>query len=179
MGVHHVTVGLTLPAIAAVVYTTQGLKFFSSRRLLFAALISIGGLVAVYAYLPWAASRSPVMDWGNPRSLQEIWWHITGRQYRVFFSFSPAIMGTQFVEFCRMALREFGFPWLPIGAVRGLRRVRQCLQAGSHSFLVSPVDRDRRPGSRAQLRNCRGQGRLVICPHSSRSRLPRVSAFNG
>ena len=114
LGVHHVTVGLTLPAIAAVVYATQGLRFFTSRRLLYAALISIGGLVAIYAYLPWAAARSPVMNWGNPRSLQEIWWHITGRQYRVFFSFSPTTMGAQFIEFCRMALREFGFPWLPL-----------------------------------------------------------------
>lgn len=113
-GVHHVTVGLTLPAIAVVVYRTEGLKFFTSRRLLYAALISIGGLIAVYSYLPWAASRSPVMNWGNPRSLQEIWWHITGRQYRVFFVFSPAIMGAQFIEFCRMALREFGFPRLPL-----------------------------------------------------------------
>src|SRR5262249_6035705 len=42
-----------------------------------------------------------------------IWWHITGRQYRVFFSFSSAGMGAQFGEFCRMALREFGFAWLP------------------------------------------------------------------
>src|SRR6266568_9194598 len=120
MGVHHVTVGLTLPAVAAVVYRTQGLKFFTSRRLLYAALISIGALIAVYAYLPFAASRSPVMNWGNPRSLQEIWWHITGRQYRVFFVFSPAIMGAQFVEFCRMVSREFGFPWLPVTPVLGL-----------------------------------------------------------
>jgi hypothetical protein len=63
------------------------------------------------------------MNWGNPRSLQEIWWHITGRQYRVFFSFSPAAMGTQFLELCRMALREFGFTWLPLTlllAVAGL-----------------------------------------------------------
>ena len=120
MGVHHVTVGLTLPAVAAVVYRTQGLKFFRSRRLLYAALISIGALVAVYAYLPFAASRDPVMNWGNPRSLQEIWWHITGRQYRVFFVFSPAIMGAQFVEFCRMVSREFGFPWLPVTPVLGL-----------------------------------------------------------
>jgi tetratricopeptide (TPR) repeat protein len=120
MGVHHVTVGLTLPAVAAVVYRTQGLKFFASRRLLYAALISIGALVAVYAYLPFAASRWPVMNWGNPRSLQEIWWHITGRQYRVFFVFSPAIIGAQFVEFCRMLLREFGFPWLPVTPVLGL-----------------------------------------------------------
>jgi hypothetical protein len=114
MGVHHVTVGLTLPAIAVVVYRTEGLKFFASRRLLYSALISIGALILVYSYLPWSASRSPAMNWGNARSLQEIWWHITGRQYRVFFTFSPAAMGPQFVEFCRMALREFGFPWLPL-----------------------------------------------------------------
>src|SRR5882757_2617439 len=113
LGVHHVTVALTLPAIAVLVYRTEGLKFFTSRRLLYAALISISALILVYSYLPWAASRSPAMNWGNPRSLQEIWWHITGRQYRVFFSFSPATMGAQFVEFCRMAFREFGFAWLP------------------------------------------------------------------
>jgi tetratricopeptide (TPR) repeat protein len=114
MGVHHVTVALTLPAIAVVVYRTAGLKFFASRRLLYAALISIGALILVYSYLPWAASHSPPMNWGNARSLQEIWWHITGRQYRVFFSFSPAAMGTQFVEFCRMIFREFGFASLPV-----------------------------------------------------------------
>src|SRR5204863_1543351 len=114
LGVHHVTVGLILPALGILVYRTEGLRFFISRRLVYAALISIGALVAVYAYLPFAASRSPVVNWGNPRSLQEIWWHITGRQYRVFFSFSPNIMGGQFIEFCRMLLREFGFVWLPL-----------------------------------------------------------------
>jgi hypothetical protein len=113
-------VALTLPAIAAIVYRTQGLKFFTSRRLLYAALISIGALIVVYSYLPWAASRSPVMNWGDPRSLQEIWWHITGRQYRVFLSFTPTIMGQQFVEFCRMALREFSVPWLPLSLVLAL-----------------------------------------------------------
>src|SRR6266576_680198 len=117
LGVHHVTVALTLPAIAVIVYRTQGVRFFTGRRLIYAALISIGALIAVYAYLPLAASRSPVINWGHPRSLQEIWWHLTGRQYQVYFSFKPEIMGEQFAEFCRMALREFGFPWLPLSLV--------------------------------------------------------------
>src|SRR5437763_8609497 len=117
LGVHHVTVALPLPAIAVIVFRTQGLRFFTSRRLVYAALISISALVAVYAYLPLAASHSPVINWGHPRSLQEIWWHITGRQYQVYFSFKPEIMGEQFAEFCRMALREFGFPWLPLSLV--------------------------------------------------------------
>ena len=117
LGVHHVTVGLTLPAVAVIVYRTQGLKFFTSRRLLYAALISIGALIVVYAYLPFAASRSPVINWGNPRSLQEIWWHITGRQYRVFLSFTPNTVGRQFAEFCGMAVREFSPAWLPLPLV--------------------------------------------------------------
>jgi tetratricopeptide (TPR) repeat protein len=117
LGVHHVTVALTLPAIAVIVFRTQGVRFFISSRLVYAALISIGALVAVYAYLPLAASRSPVINWGHPRSLQEIWWHLTGRQYQVFFSFKPEIMGEQFAEFCKMALREFGFPWVPLSLV--------------------------------------------------------------
>ena len=114
LGDHHVTVGLTLPAVAVIVCKTQGLRFFTSRRLLYAALISICALVAVYAYLPFAASRSPLINWGNPRSLQEIWWHITGRQYRVFLTFSPTMMGAQFLEFFEMLLREFGPAWLPL-----------------------------------------------------------------
>src|SRR5437667_3032130 len=114
LGVHHVTVALVLPALGIIVYRTEGLRFFTSRRLMYAALISAGALVAVYTYLPLAALRAPVINWGNPRSLQEIWWHVTGRQYRVFLSFTPKIMGEQFVEFCRMALREFGLSWLPL-----------------------------------------------------------------
>ncbi|HEU0273373.1 MAG TPA: DUF2723 domain-containing protein [Candidatus Udaeobacter sp.] len=117
LGVHHVTVAMALPAVAVVVYRTQGARFFVTRRLVYAALISIGALIAIYAYLPFAASRSPVINWGHPRSLQEIWWHITGRQYQVYFSFTPAIIGKQFGEFCRMALREFGFFWLPLAVV--------------------------------------------------------------
>src|SRR5205809_3796090 len=134
LGVHHVTVGLILPALAILVYRTKGLKFFTSRRLLYAALISIGGLVAVYAYLPFAASRSPVINWGNPRSLQEIWWHVTGRQYRVFLSFSPSMMGTQFVEFCRMLLREFGPAWLPLSLVVAFAGSRSAFRQDRTSF---------------------------------------------
>jgi hypothetical protein len=101
LGDHHVTVGLTLPAVAVIVYKTQGLRFFTSRRLAYAALISIAALIAVYAYLPLAASRSPLINW----------------QYRVFLHFTPSIMGVQFVEFCRMLLREFGPAWLPLPLV--------------------------------------------------------------
>ncbi len=122
LGVHHVTVGLTLPALAAVVYSTEGFRFFKSRRLVYAALSAIAGL-CVYAYLPIAASGSPPMNWGDPRTLERFWWHVTGKQYQVFFSLSLETMMNQFGVFLKLAGREFGSWWLPAGlivAVAGL-----------------------------------------------------------
>jgi hypothetical protein len=117
LGVHHVSVALILPALGVIVYRTESLRFFTSKRLLYAALISIAALVAIYTYLPLAAAHMPVINWGTPRSLQEIWWHVTGRQYQVFLSFTPKIMGEQSLEFFRLLLREFGLSWLPLSLV--------------------------------------------------------------
>jgi hypothetical protein len=114
LGVHHVTVALMLPALAGIVYKTEGLRFFASKRLLYAALFSLAALLAVYSYLPLAAARMPLFNWGDPRSLEKVWWHITGRQYQVFLSFTPQMIGKQLVEFGKLALREFGLWWLPV-----------------------------------------------------------------
>jgi tetratricopeptide (TPR) repeat protein len=123
LGVHHVTVGLSLPAFAALVFATEGMEFFTSRRLIYAALFAFAGLFAVYAYLPLAASRSPIMNWGDPRTFERLWWHITGKQYQVFLSFSLKTMASQFGDFIKLAAREFGPWWLPVApalAVAGL-----------------------------------------------------------
>jgi tetratricopeptide (TPR) repeat protein len=114
LGVHHVSVALTLPALAVIVYRTAGAKFFFGKRLLFAALFALVALLLVYSYLPIAAARDPILNWGDPRSLSAIWSHITGWQYRVFLTFSPANVVNQFPQFGRFLLREFGVPWLPL-----------------------------------------------------------------
>jgi tetratricopeptide (TPR) repeat protein len=120
LGVHHVSVGLMLPALAALVFATEGFKFFMSRRLVYAALFGFAGLFAIYAYLPLAASRNPIMNWGDPRTLERLWWHLTGRQYQVFFSFSLNTMANQFGDFIKLAAREFGPWWLPLGPALAL-----------------------------------------------------------
>ena len=47
-------------------------------------------------------------------------------------------------------------------AVFGGGGARERLQARPHSFLVFAVDPARRPGLLAELRNCRGQGRVLF-----------------
>src|SRR5262249_12565747 len=101
LGVHHVTVGLLLPGLAAFVYATEGFQFFKSKRLVLAALVSTAGLVAAYAYLPIAARRAPILNWGDPTTLGRIWLHISGWQYRVFLQFSANRIGDMALEFFR------------------------------------------------------------------------------
>jgi len=114
LGVHHVTVGLLLPALALLVASAAGWRFFASRRLLYATLCACAGL-SVYVYLPIAAWREAGLNWGDPRTVERIWWHVTGRQYQAYFSFSPAELGAQVAAFALHALREFGPWWCPAG----------------------------------------------------------------
>lgn len=103
--VHHVTSALTLPALAILVYSTEGAAFFRSKRLLWAALFAAAGL-SIYIYLPIAASASPLFNWGNPSNLARFWWHLTGRQYQVFLS-GEGVMSGEAKEFAGLVWREF------------------------------------------------------------------------
>lgn len=119
LGVHHVTTGLMFPALAALILATSGMRPFRGGRALAPALCIALGLL-VYVYLPIAASRSPVINWGDPRTLERFWWHVTGKQYQVFFSPSLERMVDQFGAFVRLAVREFGPVWLPAGLALAL-----------------------------------------------------------
>jgi tetratricopeptide (TPR) repeat protein len=114
LGVHHVTVGVTLPALAVLVYKSQGWRFFKSKQLLYCALFAIAATILVYFYLPLAARGFPVMNWGDPRTLQRFWWHITGHQYQVFFSFSPEQIANQASQLGELVIREFSPVWSPV-----------------------------------------------------------------
>ncbi|HYL98196.1 MAG TPA: DUF2723 domain-containing protein [Blastocatellia bacterium] len=111
LGVHHVTVGLNLLALGGFVLLTEGWRFFISPRLLYAFLVSVCGL-GVYAYLPLAASRHPVLNWGDPVTLNRLWLHITGWQYQVFLKGGDVVSLAK--QFVLIAGREFGPPWAPV-----------------------------------------------------------------
>ena len=114
LGDHHVTVASILPGIAVLVYRTEGTRFFKSKRLLFAALFSFGALCLVYSYLPFAASRDPILNWGNPRSLGGVWRHLSGWQYQSYLSFDSATIAKELGRFGRLLFAEFGPRWLPL-----------------------------------------------------------------
>jgi Protein O-mannosyl-transferase TMEM260-like len=167
LGVHHVTVALMLPALAVLVYQTQGLGFFASKRLFYAAVVSLAALLAVYSYLPLAAANSPILNWGDPRSIPAIWAHVTGKQYQLYLSFSPNIMREEFLQFGRFLLVEFGPPWFPIafvamiaGFMAAFKRHRSTFSSSSLSSLLIWPTRLTTPSAKIRT--------LIIYRHLSR-----------
>ncbi|HET7436060.1 MAG TPA: DUF2723 domain-containing protein [Thermoanaerobaculia bacterium] len=112
LGVHHVTVGLTLIGIAVLVFRTVSFDFFKSRVFFIAAAIAIASLVAVYAYLPIAAARGPLLNWGDPETGERFVRHITAAQYRAYINTNN--QGSQVDDIARYAGRELGPPWMPL-----------------------------------------------------------------
>jgi tetratricopeptide (TPR) repeat protein len=80
------------------------------------ALFFLVGLSA-YAYLPLRAGQSPVINWGNPGTLERFIWHVTGKQYRVWmFSSDPATLKRHLVQFTKLLLGQYSpfLIWLPL-----------------------------------------------------------------
>jgi hypothetical protein len=111
--VHHVTIGTGAFAIAVLLTRVGGIKLWRSRTTLIAALLIVAGLL-VYLYLPIAASRKPVMNWGDPTSFSAVWDHVTGKQYRAYINTSEAQNSAQLDRYFGIVGRELGPPWLPL-----------------------------------------------------------------
>lgn len=76
---NHLTLTLLVPAVTLGWWMA---RLRVNRRA--AAGLVLGGSagLATYLYLPWAAAGSPPINWGNPRSLAQIGWHLSGAIYQ-------------------------------------------------------------------------------------------------
>lgn len=112
LGVHHVTILLALPAIAFLVIYTAKFNYLASRPVKIAFLTVLIGF-SIYIYLPIAASQSPIINWGNPASLEKFYWHISAKQYRVNLSLNPNTMVKEFKYFLELLFWQF----TPLGLI--------------------------------------------------------------
>lgn len=127
LGVHHVTVILTLPAIVVLVWRTAGWRYIRSRPARWAIAMMLMGLSS-YVYLPLAAAHHPPLNWGDPSNWERFWWHISARQYQVnLFSGNVAVVWENLVAFLRLLVHEFtpvGLALAPLGLAWLWRRDR-------------------------------------------------------
>lgn len=88
--------------------------FFAEHKFTRAALQKIGRLsmpfflgLSVYLYLPIRAASQPILNWGNPQTLEKFWWHVTGKQFRVWMFASGEAAQKQFNYFLERIPLEF------------------------------------------------------------------------
>lgn len=74
--------GLSVVIGAGVVLLLQGKSQIVKRLPLMLVLFLLG--LSPYLFLILRAHCEPVLAWGNPVDLERFWWHITGKQYRVW-----------------------------------------------------------------------------------------------
>lgn len=154
LGVHHVTTGLAFLGVAALVVTARGWRFAVSKNTAIATAIALVACAAIYSYLPIAAAKRPVMNWGDPHDLGRLVDHVTAKQYRAYLS--GAKVSSQLAFAVGSLADDLGPVWLPLmlllaaaGVLFLFRRQRPLfvfvvvtLAANAAWLLVYPITND-------------------------------------
>jgi hypothetical protein len=80
---NHMTTVLLAPGFLWLYFQTFGFRRESFLRIFRLAPFFLLGL-SVYLYLPVRSSGHPLLDWGHPATLERFFWHISGKQFRVW-----------------------------------------------------------------------------------------------
>ncbi len=109
---NHLSLVLLAPALALM----SGPSVLRGRRAEWRwyALALAAGL-AVYLYLPVRAAASPLINWGDPRTLERFVWTVTAAPYRgYFFDVAPAELPGRPAAWAALLVQQFGWPGLAV-----------------------------------------------------------------
>jgi tetratricopeptide (TPR) repeat protein len=80
---NHMTTILLAPGFLYLFFAKHGFSREMWPKVFVAIVPFLLGL-SVYLYLPIRATENPTLNWGDPTTLERFWWHVTGKQYRVW-----------------------------------------------------------------------------------------------
>lgn len=110
---NHLTLALLLPAALLVLLHRRRAWF--NLRAVGIALSALSAGLAVYLYLPIAASHRPAVNWGDARSLDRFLWLVTASPYwSLSFGLKPSEMLTRASDWSRLMGDQFGWWGLAI-----------------------------------------------------------------
>jgi hypothetical protein len=113
---NHMTTILLGPGLIYLYLSTQGWSKASWRRIL-RMMIPFATALSLYLYLPVRAAQSPALNWGYPATLERFFWHVGGKQYRVWIFSSMDAAGRQFQYFINSLPWEHAFVGLVLALI--------------------------------------------------------------
>ena len=106
---NHLTTMLTLPGLAYLFFKKEGFGKSSFQTIAKMLGVFFPVLLVIYSYLPLRAAAQPALNWGNPINLENIFRHVSGKQYRVWMFSSFDSAGKQLGYFLSHLPSEFAF----------------------------------------------------------------------
>ncbi len=113
---NHLTTILLAPGLLFWFFAEYGFHKNTFKKITYLISPFFVGL-SVYFYLPIRASQYPLMNWGNPQTLEKFWWHFTGKQFRVWMFTSSNAAKKQLNYFFENLSNEFFFVILIVASV--------------------------------------------------------------
>lgn len=105
---NHMTTILLAPGFLWLYFRTFGFCRESSLRIFKIVPFFLLGL-SVYLYLPIRSSSFPVLDWGHPATAERFFWHVSGKQFRVWMFSGWGVVEKQLNYFVKNITSEFNF----------------------------------------------------------------------
>lgn len=95
------------PAFLYIIASIEPKIFTNTKRILISLTLGFLGLLP-YLYLPISAARNPLRNWGDVRTWNNFWNHLTAAEYRSHFQFFPAAtIADQITAYIPLLLRQF------------------------------------------------------------------------
>jgi hypothetical protein len=105
---NHMTTILLAPGFLWLYYRTFGFGRKSFLQVFKIAPFFLLGL-SVYLYLPIRSSRYPILDWGHPATLERFFWHVSGKQFRVWMFSGWSVVQKQLNYYISNFTSEYHF----------------------------------------------------------------------
>jgi len=101
LAVHHVSALFLAPGLAYFLWKSH------RRSLKPVHLLFLLPGIATYLYLPVRAHQNPILNWGNPATIERFLWHVSGKQYRSNFISDLDTLLSRAWFFAKLAADEF------------------------------------------------------------------------
>jgi len=105
---NHMTTILLLPGFLYLFFFALGFNKESFLRILKLTPGFLLGL-SIYLYLPIRSSKNPLLDWGHPATVERFFWHVSGKQFRIWMFSGLGVVKKQLSYFVNNFTSEFNF----------------------------------------------------------------------
>jgi hypothetical protein len=138
---NHLTTILLAPGFLWLYFHVFGFGKDSFRRILKIVPFFLLAL-SIYLYMPIRSSGNPLLDWGHPATLERFFWHISGKQFRVWMFSGWSVVQKQLSYFANNFTSEFHLAVIAcivIGMFTLFRRSRRLFIFLTFLFLTTIV----------------------------------------